>query len=128
MTKFHINSKGDAGKCSAAKGGCPFGGEKEHFTSPEAARKAYEDRQAEELVLEAAQRDLTTYGENSKVFTLWSKIHPDFRSSPGEPRRVLANGGASGTVLTPWHGPKVLEKLQAKAAANGTSEKDATEA
>jgi hypothetical protein len=42
MAKFHINGKGEAGKCSATKGGCPFGGESEHFTSPEAAREAYE--------------------------------------------------------------------------------------
>lgn len=44
MTKFHVNANGEAGACRAEKGGCPFGGEKEHFTSPEAARESYETK------------------------------------------------------------------------------------
>jgi hypothetical protein len=42
MVKYHINGKGEAGKCSAQQGGCPFGDESEHFTSADAARKHYE--------------------------------------------------------------------------------------
>lgn len=45
MKKYHINAKGEAGACSAKKGGCPFGGEDEHFTTPEAARASYEKKQ-----------------------------------------------------------------------------------
>jgi hypothetical protein len=45
MAKFHINGKGEAGACKATKGGCPFGDESEHFTTPEAARKHFEDSQ-----------------------------------------------------------------------------------
>ena len=45
MKKYHINAKGEAGACSAKKGGCPFGGEDEHFTTPEAARASYESKQ-----------------------------------------------------------------------------------
>lgn len=44
--KYHVNKKGEAGECGATKGNCPFGSESEHFTSPEAARSAYEERQA----------------------------------------------------------------------------------
>jgi hypothetical protein len=41
--RYHINPKtGEPGKCSAKNGGCPFGGENEHYTSPEAAREAFE--------------------------------------------------------------------------------------
>jgi len=40
--KFHVNAAGEAGKCKATKGNCPFGGEAEHFTSAEAAREHYE--------------------------------------------------------------------------------------
>jgi hypothetical protein len=41
--RYHINpTTGEPGKCSAKNGGCPFGGENEHFTSPEAAREAFE--------------------------------------------------------------------------------------
>ena len=44
MAGFHVNDKGEAGSCSASSGNCPFGGPEEHFTSAEAARKAYETK------------------------------------------------------------------------------------
>jgi len=45
MAKFHINSKGEAGACSAkTSAGCPFGGETEHYDSKEEAREAYESK------------------------------------------------------------------------------------
>lgn len=48
MAKFHINGKGEPGKCSAAQGNCPFGSDEEHFTSAEAARDAYELQMSDE--------------------------------------------------------------------------------
>lgn len=43
MNRFHINPKsGDAGRCKAENGNCPFGGESEHHPTAEAARAAYE--------------------------------------------------------------------------------------
>lgn len=42
MAKFHINGNGEAGQCKAEKGGCPFGGENEHFESAADARTAFE--------------------------------------------------------------------------------------
>jgi hypothetical protein len=50
MAKYHINSAGEAGACKAVKGGCPFGGLDEHYTSAEAARKAFEDTKKVEVV------------------------------------------------------------------------------
>lgn len=46
MAKYHLNKNGDSGLCSAANGNCPFGSADEHYTSPEAARKAFEDSQS----------------------------------------------------------------------------------
>lgn len=43
MAKYHVNAAGEAGPCRATKGGCPFGGEDEHYSSPEAARAAFEE-------------------------------------------------------------------------------------
>lgn len=40
--KFHINSKGEPGACSAQRGGCPFGGEIDHYATKEGASAAYE--------------------------------------------------------------------------------------
>jgi RNAse (barnase) inhibitor barstar len=46
MANYHVNDRGDAGVCSATKGGCPFGGAEDHYTSAEAARSAFEAKQA----------------------------------------------------------------------------------
>lgn len=49
---FHVNPQtGEAGKCNAKNGKCPFGGMNVHFTTPEAARAAFEGSMAgEELI------------------------------------------------------------------------------
>lgn len=44
MVRYHVNSEtGKVGKCSAVSGKCPFGSSDEHYTSKEAAQKAYEN-------------------------------------------------------------------------------------
>jgi len=45
MTKFHINDKGEPGKCSATKGNCPFGGPEKHFNTFQEAAIAFESSQ-----------------------------------------------------------------------------------
>lgn len=45
MAKFHLNGNGDPGLCKASQGNCPFGGDEEHYTSPGAARTAFEAAQ-----------------------------------------------------------------------------------
>jgi len=45
MSKFHINDKGEAGKCSADVGECPFGVHKPHFDTKKEAQKFYENSQ-----------------------------------------------------------------------------------
>lgn len=116
--KFHINkATGNVGKCSAVKGQCPFGPDSDHFTSADAARSSYESLQSDSAVLDSARKDLEQFGEKSSVFNLWSKIHSDFKSRTDGKRTVLVNGGTAGTILTPWHGPKILQQLQVEAAS-----------
>lgn len=46
MAKYHVNREGEAGECHASEQGgrgCPFGGAEAHFTTPEAARAAFEE-------------------------------------------------------------------------------------
>jgi hypothetical protein len=46
MSKYHVNSKtGDSGLCRAEKDQCPFGGESNHYETPELARAAFERTQ-----------------------------------------------------------------------------------
>ncbi len=42
MAKYHVNAEGKAGLCRATTGKCPFGGELEHYSTADDARKAYE--------------------------------------------------------------------------------------
>ena len=44
MNKYHINGEGNVGLCTAARGNCPFGGSEDHYSSPNRARQAYEEK------------------------------------------------------------------------------------
>lgn len=54
MTKFHINSEGNAGPCIAEIRDCRFGGQSDHFETAEAAQ------------LEAEKRFEETHGATAK--------------------------------------------------------------
>lgn len=43
--RFHLTPSGQSRKCSATVRGCPYGGADKHYSSKEAARKAYEKSQ-----------------------------------------------------------------------------------
>jgi hypothetical protein len=57
MAKFHINNSGESGNCRAEKGGCPFGGEEQHYSSAAEAGKAYESKMADQVVPEPVERE-----------------------------------------------------------------------
>jgi hypothetical protein len=42
--RFHIKPDGTVGKCTATKRPCPFGGEENHYSTPEAAYQAFQER------------------------------------------------------------------------------------
>ena len=71
MARFHVNRKGEAGKCRAFTGNCPFGGDADHYRSPEEARAAFEKKMggsftAPPEVSKISRRDLTTVASTSK--------------------------------------------------------------
>jgi len=45
MAKYHINNEGNPGACRARSKPCPFGGDRDHYSSAEEARKVFEDQQ-----------------------------------------------------------------------------------
>lgn len=65
MSKFHLNDKGEAGQCRAEKGGCPFGGEAQHYSSTEKARTAYEASMAAEQIPATTKKAAIARGENA---------------------------------------------------------------
>lgn len=44
MTKYHVNGNGEAGKCRAQSGSCPFGGDSEHYDNVADAQAAAEQK------------------------------------------------------------------------------------
>ena len=79
MAKYHINYKGEAGLCRAEKN-CPFGGDEDHFVSPEAARAAYESIHDE--------------AKHASLQGLTKKSPP--AQDEGRPNVLLASGEDSG--------------------------------
>lgn len=64
MSKFHLNDKGEAGQCKATQGGCPFGGEAQHYSSTEKARTAYEASMAAEQIPTTVKKTVTVRDGN----------------------------------------------------------------
>lgn len=56
MIKFHVNDKGEAGKCRARGEGCPFGGDSKHYGTLELAREAFEKANAGKQLPETAKK------------------------------------------------------------------------
>ena len=65
--KFHVNGKGEPGKCSAQHGGCPFGGESDHHSNPEDARKAFEQANASATFPVKSSRKVSELSQLAKV-------------------------------------------------------------
>lgn len=62
MAKFHISEAGNPAPCKATVNACPRGGEADHYSSPQAARQAYEAAQAAEMFAPAQQRSARVEG------------------------------------------------------------------
>lgn len=76
--RYHINpNTGESGKCSAKSGNCPFAGEDQHFTSPEAARSAFE-----------ANNSAKTFSMSRKDMNASAKATDDHEAIAG----IIANG------------------------------------
>ena len=105
MSKFHVNGKGEAGKCSAEKGGCPFGGESEHYTSAQAARTAYENDMGTDQLL----TKISSESEKSQTVN-WSYEGNDFSSVPltaDEAKARVAELASEGIVAKIQHTKKI---------------------
>lgn len=64
MSKYHINAKGEPGRCRAKDGKCPFGSESEHYENKSDARFAYE-KKLEEI-------EFTSNREAKRLFAIAS--------------------------------------------------------
>lgn len=84
MSKFHINTKGEPGRCSAAVQ-CPFGGESDHYSSPERAREAFESLQkSNELLTLSKPSAGKDYYVPEPNFGVFSEKDPQGRAATKE--------------------------------------------
>lgn len=66
MAKFHINKEGNAGRCSATAGKCPFGGAEEHYKTIEDARRAVENQYMEKDQMSANKNTKETQKQKNR--------------------------------------------------------------
>ena len=89
MANYHLNpSTGEPGLCGAQRDKCPFGSREEHFSSPEAARKSFEESQKSGLaklgkgapLLLHDVLDIELLNKMLKERFIYESIHPDDNS------------------------------------------------
>lgn len=105
MSKFHINSKGQPGKCGATQGNCPFGGEHQHYDTPAKAQAAYELSMAASTVAptvkKEAPRPYPVEGDSVKIkpgAAAWASDLGVYEGAEGE---VVAFTGTTYSVEFP---------------------------
>lgn len=88
---FHVNpATGDAGRCRATQGKCPFGSTEEHYTTIEGARDSYErDMKTQYLISEVNRVSLQRKVDEF----LESELGGEFNQ-----RVTVANNGESFTA------------------------------
>lgn len=74
MSKFHVNSNGEPGKCTATKGNCPFGDINEHFDSIDEARNFYEESQKDSLVTHAKKK-IDPREHDTEIYELYDELN-----------------------------------------------------
>lgn len=123
MNKYHINDKGVPGICTA-KVKCQFGGDAQHYFSPEAAQSAYELSMAKET-LPSVQKKSNPVMPTSGAYDVGTKaeryVHPQ-----GKIVEINPDGS-----VTAWKNGKIIptsataDKLR---AGYGAWKRDVTEA
>lgn len=92
MDKYHITRKGDAARCTAAPGGCPFAKDDEHYGSKEGARRAYE-------------RAMGSNPSTLRRMPHYTTIEKSFQGIPlVEEARIYKILTAMGVEYLPWRG------------------------
>lgn len=86
--KYHINARGEAGPCSAEKA-CPFGElEEDHYSSPEAARQAYEEKHKTTSWIKATKDSLDRHVNKKKLDSYIKEVHREQEALEKEQERL----------------------------------------
>lgn len=118
MAKFHINpNTGEPGLCKATIS-CPFGGEDNHFDSPEAARAVFEDRMADQTFNQAkvatASATPTMFASDKARSLLSTVVGKDYD-------QVISNAKERASLATDYFNGKVKTNVTMDDFARATS-------
>lgn len=91
---FHVNERGEAGRCSAKPGNCPFGGVEDHFTSLRDASLAYERSMSESTFSSKKKITLSSNLGSAQV------LDGDLSNSQA---RILLSSGLCGALALAIH-------------------------
>lgn len=141
--RYHINKKGEAGKCEAEKGKCPFGGDENHFTSLAAARTAFEASQTttslslkemnaiakttdsaeeiENLIANGSDRTLANLVQNPNLVDADKQAILDRTTNTGVRASVFLSFDENGdfSKMTPEDAEEAAVKISRKIAPSG---------
>lgn len=118
MALFHVNpNTGEAGKCEAHNGKCPFGKVEEHFTSAEAARENYEEKMAEKS-LPTVTKSTTSKTDGRSTRNDWADLEI-YRSKIGKYDEVFVHPQGKIAIIHDARGMEVFKDGK-RAKTSGT--------
>lgn len=107
MSKFHINTDGNPGKCRAESNGCPFSSDEDHYSTREEAASAYESSMSSKNVSThktAVNTPNAKTDQNPNNPTVSAKDHYELRVSRAQ--EIAAEAGMTEETWDPkqWDG------------------------
>lgn len=108
MTKYHVNSQGEPGACSAEIQ-CPFGGDQQHYSSPANARQAFELSMAGETIKTNKKPKVSLAEESRKLYDPRQYENLPFDHVYYDEERRRKNAVRSGDYS---HGRSLAEHMQ----------------
>lgn len=103
MSKYHVNENGEAGKCRAQSGNCPFGGASEHFDTVQDAQAAAEKKLEKEFgatsVITAPVPERNRVSERAHFSDERNDQIDGLRESIRD--NMAGRGALAGTIYTP---------------------------
>lgn len=106
MAKFHVNEKGEARKCGAQKGNCPFGGDNEHYDSEQEAQVAAEKQLEQEFGAIAVSTKTVP-----KVKEI-EKLSVEEQDAIEERKNIIRHHMAAGHGYAPFAADNLTEGIQ----------------
>jgi hypothetical protein len=110
--KYHVNAMGNAAPCKATQGGCPFGDDSDHYSTPEDARAAYESAMEDNITSYLQKKGKKIVPNDINGFTVETQgnpsVAPDTLATKSGHNLVVSQSAViNGVPTTVYSGYKV---------------------